>query len=237
MDIPKEKSGWSNDELEASVDAYLKMLSLEQSGQTFRKSVENQLLRDGPLSKRSASSVEYRMQNISAVMEQMGLLRITGYVSAKHLGNGVSSRIKEILTTKNIDAVRKNTNRTTPTFSLQFVEAHPTQLRDAPLGILSPKQTSATVMRIARAISVKKWVEARSQGFCEGCGQPAPFLNAKGEPFLEVHHVKHLADGGTDRTSNTVALCPNCHRRCHHSSDREEFTESLYKRVKGLDPE
>ena len=237
MDTPKEKSGWSDGELEASVDAYLKMLSLEQSGQTFRKSVENQLLRDGPLNKRSASSVEYRMQNISAVMEQLGLLRITGYVSAKNLGNGVSNRIKEILARRNIEAFHKNPTLTTPTRSLQFLESHQPLLRDAPLGILSPKQTSATVMRISRAMSVKKWVEARSQGICEGCGKPAPFRNAKGEPFLEVHHVKHLVDGGTDRTSNAVALCPNCHRRCHHSNDKNEFTKSLYETVKGLDPE
>jgi len=53
------------------VDAYLKMLRLELSGQTFKKSVEIQLLPEGPLSKRSASSVEYRMQNISAVMQQL----------------------------------------------------------------------------------------------------------------------------------------------------------------------
>ena len=68
MDTPKEKRGWNDEELEASVDAYLKMLRLELSGQTFKKSVEIQLLPEGPLSKRSASSVEYRMQNISAVM-------------------------------------------------------------------------------------------------------------------------------------------------------------------------
>ena len=237
MDTPKDDSGWSDEELEASVDAYLKMLDLEVRGQTFRKSVENQLLREGPLSKRSASSVEYRMQNISAVMEQLDLQRITGYVSAKNLGSGVISRIKKILANKHTDAFRKNIERTTPSISLQLVEAHQPQLRDAPIGILSPKQTSTTVMRLARAISVKKWVEARAQGICEGCGESAPFLNAKGEPFLEVHHVKHLVNGGTDRTSNAVAVCPNCHRRCHHSSDKDQFAQTLYQRVKGLMPE
>jgi 5-methylcytosine-specific restriction protein A len=73
MDTPKKKSGWSDLELEASVEAYLRMLGLEQSGQTLKKAEENRLLREGPLNKRSASSVEYRMQNISAVMEQMDL--------------------------------------------------------------------------------------------------------------------------------------------------------------------
>lgn len=53
----KRKNGLDDQELEASVDAYLKMLSLEQSNQTFRKADENRLLREGPLSKRSASSV------------------------------------------------------------------------------------------------------------------------------------------------------------------------------------
>jgi 5-methylcytosine-specific restriction protein A len=31
MDTPKEKRGWNDEELEASVDAYLKMLRLELS--------------------------------------------------------------------------------------------------------------------------------------------------------------------------------------------------------------
>jgi 5-methylcytosine-specific restriction protein A len=90
------------------------------------------------------------------------------------------------------------------------------------------------VMRVSRAISVKRWVLARSKGICEGCGQPAPLMNEKNEPFFEVHHVKHLVDGGADSTWNTVALCPNCHRRCHNSIDKHEFTKSLYSNVKGL---
>lgn len=34
-------------------------------------------------------------------------------------------------------------------------------------------------------------------------------------PFLEVHHVKWLAKGGSDTVNNVVALCPNCHRKMH----------------------
>ncbi|PNB69779.1 hypothetical protein C1X64_30190 [Pseudomonas sp. GW456-E7] len=51
------------------------------------------------------------------------------------------------------------------------------------------------------------------------------------KPFLEVHHVKHLTQESSDRPSNAVALRPNCHRRCHHSSNREKFTALLYERV------
>lgn len=52
-------------------------------------------------------------------------------------------------------------------------------------------------------------------------------------PFLEVHHVKHLAQKGSDRTSNAVALCPNCYQRCHRSSEREALTDALYSKVHG----
>ncbi|WP_166219013.1 HNH endonuclease [Pseudomonas atagonensis] len=237
MDISKEKTGWSDEELEASVDAYLKMFALEQQKQPFKKADENRLLREGPLNKRSASSVEYRMQNISAVMEQLGQQRITGYVSAKNLGSGVSKRIKEFLAKKGIHALRKGEQRAVTFTPLQLVEVTAPQQNEAPVGVLNPKETTSTVVRLARAQSVKKWVLKHSQGICEGCGQTAPFVSANGRPFLEVHHVKHLIDGGTDRICNTVALCPNCHRRCHHSSDKKEFTAEFYKKVERLRPE
>ncbi|WEK12100.1 MAG: HNH endonuclease [Candidatus Pseudomonas colombiensis] len=31
----------------------------------------------------------------------------------------------------------------------------------------------------------------------------------------------------SDRVSNCVALCPNCHRDAHFSSDRERLNDSL----------
>jgi len=237
MDTSKEKTGWSDEELEASVDAYLKMFALEQRKLPFKKADENRLLREGPLSKRSASSVEYRMQNISAVMEQLGQQRITGYVSAKNLGSGVSKRIKEILAKKGIEALPKGEQRATTFTPLQLVKVNAPKKNEAPVGVLNPKETTSTVVRLARAQSVKTWVLKHSQGICEGCGQTAPFVSANGRPFLEVHHVKHLIDGGTDRICNTVALCPNCHRRCHHSSDKKEFTAEFYKKVERLRPE
>ncbi|WP_371259562.1 HNH endonuclease [Pseudomonas sp. Pf153] len=49
-----------------------------------------------------------------------------------------------------------------------------------------------------------------------------------------MHHVKHLAQQGSDSITNAVALCPNCHRRCHFASDKEAFTLSLYGKVSRL---
>lgn len=59
----------------------------------------------------------------------------------------------------------------------------------------------------------------RANGVCESCKQPAPFLRASdGTPFLEVHHIKSLADGGEDTLENVLALCPNCHREKHYGA-------------------
>ncbi len=55
---------------------------------------------------------------------------------------------------------------------------------------------------------------ARSRGYCEKCG--APFIRkSDGTPYLEVHHIIPLSEGGMDHIDNTIALCPNCHREMH----------------------
>ncbi|WP_242657405.1 HNH endonuclease [Vibrio antiquarius] len=56
----------------------------------------------------------------------------------------------------------------------------------------------------------------RADGVCERCKQQAPFSRSRdGTPYLEVHHIKRLADGGDDSVENAQALCPNCHRELH----------------------
>lgn len=71
----------------------------------------------------------------------------------------------------------------------------------------------------------------QATGNCECCNQPAPFNGADGSPFLEVHHVRHLADGGSDTVENAVALCPNCHRELHYGQGAKALVSSLYDRV------
>ena len=61
---------------------------------------------------------------------------------------------------------------------------------------------------------VKEYARRRAAGHCQLCDEPAPF-ESNGVPFLEVHHVKWLAEGGPDTVDNVVALCPNCHRKMH----------------------
>lgn len=69
-------------------------------------------------------------------------------------------------------------------------------------------------------------VRARAKGRCELCGHKAPFLDSRGNPYLEVHHVVPLIFGGATTEDNLVALCPNCHRKmdiCPTESDEKKL--------------
>ncbi|MFJ5535967.1 HNH endonuclease [Vreelandella titanicae] len=68
---------------------------------------------------------------------------------------------------------------------------------------------------IPRSPYIAAYAKRRANGHCELCQQPAPFETKKGEPYLECHHIEWLAKGGDDSIENTVALCPNCHRKMH----------------------
>ncbi len=105
-----------------------------------------------------------------------------------------------------------------------------------PVGISSPTRQirSASYSPFARRPDVKAWVLRQALGQCELCALPAPFCSANGQPYLEHHHVVQLAHRGPDTVENSVALCPNCHRRLHLGADRDEQREHLYRQVDRL---
>jgi 5-methylcytosine-specific restriction protein A len=77
---------------------------------------------------------------------------------------------------------------------------------------------------------VRRQVLARAAGLCEFCGE-AGFLTHGGAIYLETHHVIPLSEGGADRVDNVVALCPNDHRKAHHSKDRHEIRQALVAKI------
>ena len=75
-------------------------------------------------------------------------------------------------------------------------------------------RTISSVERV-RDPYVSEFTKRIADGKCQLCGEKAPFLDRKGRPYLETHHVVWLSEGGADSINNTVALCPNCHRKMH----------------------
>lgn len=72
---------------------------------------------------------------------------------------------------------------------------------------------------ISRSAEVVRITKERANGICQLCDKPAPFVDKKGNPYLEAHHIIWLSKGGEDSTDNTVALCPNCHTKMHIADD------------------
>jgi 5-methylcytosine-specific restriction enzyme A len=77
---------------------------------------------------------------------------------------------------------------------------------------------------------VAEYVKRRANGICELCHNPAPFMNKHKVPYLEEHHINWLSKAGNDTINNTVALCPNCHRRMH-VLDLAEDRKLLFSKV------
>lgn len=104
-----------------------------------------------------------------------------------------------------------------------------------PKGNRSPARIAAPLTTlIQRDPAVVAWVLAHAAGKCELCNCDAPFETASGRPYLEVHHVKTLSNGGPDTVDNAIAVCPNCHRSMHHSSARESLVHRAYANIPRL---
>lgn len=97
-----------------------------------------------------------------------------------------------------------------------------------PAGHNNPKKLKRTTDQFYRDARVVAYILKLAKGKCELCQNQAPFITPKGNPFLEIHHMKPLSQRGSDTISNTVALCPNCHKSLHFSSDKNLLTRKLF---------
>ncbi len=70
---------------------------------------------------------------------------------------------------------------------------------------------------------IAEYTKERANGVCDLCGKEAPFKDKNGRPYLESHHVITLAENGPDAIYNTVAICPNCHRKIHVLHQKEDI--------------
>jgi len=74
---------------------------------------------------------------------------------------------------------------------------------------------TVTSLAYIRDEAVSEYAKRRANGICQLCGEQAPFDDEHGNPYLESHHIEWLSKDGPDTIDNTVALCPNCHRKMH----------------------
>jgi len=223
---------WTDDELRAALVAYRQMRASDLAGKTISPTAVYRKLMQGPLANRTEGAIGRRMSNISAVFLGEGLPiaeRFKGTLG--HVGVNVSRRLLQL-------NAGLEEEPSMPTADQALLKARARQLRGhqgaPPEGVRSPKRTTVTTTAYCRDPAVVAHVLDRANGVYEACGTVAPFKKDDGDPFLEVHHVVQLAEGGPDTIDNAIAACPNCHRRLHHSADRSDFRRAVYGRCSFL---
>ncbi|MGM0385468.1 MAG: DUF3883 domain-containing protein [Actinomycetota bacterium] len=102
---------WDQTEIDATVDAYFRLLKAELAESPLKKSVENERVRQTV--NRSKGAVEYKFQNVSAVMRDLHLYWVEGYKPAKNYQGALRDAVVNHL----------ETDPTIEEFMLQRVDA------------------------------------------------------------------------------------------------------------------
>jgi len=127
---PSERRNWSSEELDLIVSDYFRMLTDEAAGVPFNKAQHNRELR-GKID-RSEGSIEFKHQNISAVLQRLGLPRIRGYLPATNYQKAILAAIDRYLSQ---NPVALHPERAIGGFAERpglFVEMPPTRLAPSP---------------------------------------------------------------------------------------------------------
>lgn len=93
----KKQALWTDEELQAALDAYLYMLQMELSDIPFSASQLSKALLSGPLGRRNSASIRYRMRNISAVAASNGLPTLSAFSPAEQVGRNVRAKLEKFL--------------------------------------------------------------------------------------------------------------------------------------------
>ncbi|WP_392564397.1 HNH endonuclease [Orbus wheelerorum] len=91
-----------------------------------------------------------------------------------------------------------------------------------------PGKRDVATPQYIRSSELAEFVKRKAKGLCDLCHQTAPFFTQDNIPYLECHHIVWLSQGGDDALKNTVALCPNCHRKMHIVKDEQDINALIH---------
>jgi hypothetical protein len=131
-DESKLGKDWQDDELDAIVVDYFDMLTADLAGQSYVKLKHSEALmaRIG----RTHRSVEFKHQNISAVLDELGMPWIPGYKPKRNYQNAIFDAIDRYLTLHPVVlAAASGPAARTPPSTGTFVEAPPLSTDNEPI--------------------------------------------------------------------------------------------------------
>lgn len=151
--------------------------------------------------------------------------RLNSFGAVTYLSDESCQKILQIVVNRNPAQFRENELRPQ---SIEEQEKETDDLTDSQLKNLATARSAEGICKNRKRTSYQRdpvisaYVKRRADGRCDLCGEPAPFIDSYGKPYLESHHVVWLSKGGRDSIDNTVALCPNCHRKMHMLGNAED---------------
>lgn len=195
---------------------YFKLASRNKHSQEFLQHLENELGQSVPspdyINKLDAPALKNDTNLNQTPDESQKTVEPHSSIGQKSKNNGIkkaqekaNSQISEREFNKNYEKDLKKVSKLSIEKLLERIKGLP-KTRD-PIEVVSTRHPrNAVVVAIALKMA---------NGVCQLCGNSAPFTKNNGTPYLEVHHIQWLSEGGLDDPENTVALCPNCHRKMH----------------------
>tara|TARA_R110002095_G_scaffold216296_2_gene212905 strand:- start:2237 stop:3106 length:870 start_codon:yes stop_codon:yes gene_type:complete len=183
LESPKANTRWSENEVKLIINDYFAMLEAEMLNQVYKKSHYRKLLLP-KLSGRSDGSIEFKHQNISAVLVEQGLPYIDGYKPRGNYQKLLADEIETYLQ-QNPDLMERFANSPVlnPSQPKQIISSNIRNIIEAPPDkIISPKP------------SVKPWLSRKGIriNFAERDAMNRK-LGSLGEKFvfeLEQHRLK-----------------------------------------------
>lgn len=223
---------WSDGEMEAAVEAYADMLGYQQDGMPYKKSDYISRLAAAEIPDRNAGAIPEYMRVISKVLKNMGHHILEGYPPVPKVGANVEKKLGAMLEKRLFPQETYE-----PTSDPEKLEEQVGALLRRPIvgvppGHDVPDKQRPTADVFLRDPKICAWVLKEADGVCELCGNRGPFYDQKTDcPFLVVHHVQFLSQGGADSVQNAVALCPNCHAECHYAPNTKVVAEKIRGQV------
>jgi len=184
------------------------------------------------------SNVHTHIKSSNLDEEDAVRVRITGFASQSAKGELMDSSVSDGENT--IESGGKDspteTRNHTPADSKQLKALRERAEKNSRQPNTDTTTTSTTsTNQYNRSNTVRQYAKKRANGKCEGCNSPAPFRDKENKPYLHVHHLDELSEGGDDSPDNVVCLCPNCHYRIHHGKDGSNYNERLKKKVNRIE--
>lgn len=148
---------WSSDELQQIIMDYFAMFAKEIKGESLNKTRHRKALMK-KLDSRSEGSIEFKHQNISAALDEMGFPRIAGYKPMRNFQTSLLKEIEVFLRTHTdiLNLIRSDVDKkaTPPTVDdiLSILERSPKSRSHKPAEITyKPKFTNYLVREINNA--------------------------------------------------------------------------------------